>query len=192
MKTIEISRTLFATILILTIGLSTSATAFVLTLPDSHHQPTRWSANVFYHFETLGAGDIYGGSGNVITNIGERYARNILGFDNVTANNATEYISLGNATAGVALTKLTTEATTTGFDRATGSVVAWNNGTDHAYNITNQFTATGTIRVDATGLHWNPTDDSDDNMFSCADITATTFENNDNCTIVWVITCDGN
>lgn len=160
-----------------------------------HHSPghrdPRYSANVYVIYETM-AGTTEEPAGNVITNIGERYVRNIIGFDNVTANNATKWISLGNATAGVALTKLTTEATTLGFERTLGTVVAWQNGTDYAYNISNKFTATGTIRVDATGLHWNPTGDSDNNMAAVADITATTFESNDNCTIRWVITVDGN
>lgn len=66
------------------------------------------------------------------------------------------------------------------------------NGTDYAYNVTHKFTATGTIRINATGLHWSDTDSADNTMFALASITATTFANNDNCTITWVITCDGN
>lgn len=155
------------------------------------HKEPEYSANVFVIFETA-SGTHSRQIGNVITNIGERYARNILGFDNVTSNNATKWISLGNATAGTSLTKLTTEATSSGFERALATDVSWMNGTDYAYNMSHKFTASATIRVDATGLHWNPTGDSDNNMFACADITATTFESNDNCTITWVITCDGN
>ena len=186
----EISKKLFAIVLCLTIAASTTTTAYFMTLPT--HRDPQWHTNVFVIYETT-RGTHTENIGNVITNIGERYARNILGWDNQTSNNATQWISLGNATAAAALTKLTTEATATGFTRAANdSCVAWNNGTDYAYNVTNQFTATGTIRIDATGLHWNPTSDSDNNMFACADITATNFENNDNCTIVWVITCDGN
>lgn len=156
------------------------------------HKEPEYSANVFVIFETA-SGTHSAPVGNVITDIGEQYARNILGFDNVTSNNATQWISLGNATAAASLTKLTTEATGSGFARAANDTcVAWNNGTDYAYNVSKKFTASATIRVDATGLHWNPTGDSDSNMFACADITATTFESNDNCTITWVITCDGN
>ena len=186
----EISRKLFTAIICLTVLATSFGTATILKLPV--HRSPRLKANVFILYETA-RGTWKGGSGNIITNIGERYARNVFGWDNVTAFNATQWISLGNATAGAALTKLTTEATTLGFTRAANDTcVAWNNGTDYAYNVTNQFTASGTIRVDATGLQWSGTSDSDNNLFAVADITATTFENNDNCTITWVITWDAN
>jgi hypothetical protein len=49
---------------------------------------------------------------NTITDIGERYERNALGFANCTGAgtlNATKWISCGNATVSQTLTKLTTE-----------------------------------------------------------------------------------
>lgn len=160
--------------------------------PDAGHRDARYSANVYVIYETM-AGREESPAGNVITNIGERYVRNLLGWNNVTNNNGTQWISLGNASAAAALTKLTTEATSDGFTRAANDTcVAWNNGTDYAYNVSKKFTATGAIQVNCTGLHWNPTSDSDNNLFACADITETAFAANDNCTIKWVITVDGN
>jgi len=133
-------------------------------------------------------------SGNVITNIGELAARNIFGYDNITAWNATQWISLGNSTVAQTETILDAEATTTGFTRAANDTcLAWINSGDYAYNVTNQFTATGTIAVNATGLHWDPTSNSDNNMFAVASLGAMQgFQNNWNCTITWVITWNAN
>jgi len=125
-----------------------------------------------------------------MTDISERYDRNILGFNNVSDNNATKWVALGNSTISASLTELDEEATTSNFTRALGTVVTWMNGTDYAYNISYQFIATGTIRVNATALHWNPTGDG--NCYGLAAITPTTFEAADKCTIVWVVTKDNN
>ncbi len=101
---------------------------------------------------------------------------------------------MGNHTtpAGTA-TKLDAEATGSGFARAANDTcVAWMNGTDYAYNVTKKFTATASIRVNATSNHWNPTSNSDNNCAALASITETTFDVDDNCTITWVWTIDGN
>lgn len=160
-----------------------------------HKDPTL-RANVFIITETVSGREVKRG-GNIVTNIGERYVRNAMGWDNVTNFNATQWIALGNNTTPAAGdTKLDEEATTLGFDRkANASCVAWMNGTDYAYNVTSpKFTATGDIQINATSLHWNPTDDSDNNCFALATLPGgdQAFANNDNCTIVWVITWDGN
>ena len=155
------------------------------------HKDPSPRANVYYFFETS-KGSYGGRGGNVITNIGEQYVRNAIGFNNVTNFNYTGWISLGNATVSASLTKLTTEATTDGADRKAGTVTTWMNGTDYAYNVTNEFNLSGTIRLGESGLHWNDTDNSDNNMFACDDFTDTTFESGDNLTITWVITWDAN
>ncbi len=111
----------------------------------------------------------------------------------MTAHNATQWIALGNSTIAASNTKLDTEAAASGFTRAANDTcVHWMNGTDYAVNVTKKFTATGTIRINATAAHWNPTSGSDNNCYAMASITATTFDNNDNCTIVWVFTRDNN
>lgn len=133
-------------------------------------------------------------SGNVITDIAELLVRNIIGYDNITAWNATQYISLGNSTVAQTETILDAEATTTGFTRAANDTcLAWINSGDYAYNVTNQFTATGNIAINATGLHWDPTSNSDNNMFAVAYLgSMQAFQNNWNCTITWVITWNAN
>jgi len=157
----------------------------------NHRDPTL-RENVYIFKETPSGTELIG-SGNVISDIGERYIRNILGFDNVTANNATKWISLGNSSVADTKTKLDTEATTTGFTRTLGTVTAWMNGTDYAYNVTKKFRATGDIQINCAGLQWSGTSDSDNNLFALASLGgAQDFENNWNCTIVWVITWDAN
>lgn len=156
------------------------------------HRDPSVKANVYVFKETPQGKDLIV-SGNVITDIGERYVRNILGFDNETAHNATKWISLGNSTVGQAKTKLDTEATSTGFTRAVGSVVAWVNSGDYAYNVTKKFTATGNIQVNASGLQWSGVSNSDNNLFAVASLGgAQSFQNNWNCTIIWVITWNAN
>ena len=187
----EISKRFLSAILLLTISTSVLIGYSLRTYEIYRHRDPKVSGNVFVIYETA-KGTYEFPVGNVITDIGELYDRNILGFDNVTANNATKWIALGNSTIAQTKTKLDTEATASGFTRALGTVAAWINGTDYAYNVSKKFTATGTIRVNATSLHWHDQSNSDNNCYALASITATTFENNDNCTITWVITRDNN
>ena len=186
----EISKKMFIFCLIMVFTIGSSFSLLVTQTPTSKN---RVNANVFVIFETA-RGTWTEPISNLITNEGERYVSNILGWDNVTNNNATKWVALGNNTApAVTDVLLDAEATTTGFTRAVNDTcVRWMNGTDYAYNVSKQFTATGTIRINATSLHWNPTSNSSNNMFALASITETTFNNNDNCTIVWVITWDAN
>jgi len=157
------------------------------------HRDPKVKVNIFVlHESAEGLASLSGG--NVITNIGEQYVRNILGFDNVTANNATQWISLSNdASPSATWTKLPNEITATGFARAANdSCTAWVNSGDYAYNVSKKFTATGAVTAQCAGLNWHPTGDSDNNLFAAAAFTQTTFANNDNCTIVWVITVNAN
>lgn len=181
------------TITVLVTSLLTLAVFHPELLTSQQEKPPSIKANVYVCYETLAFGKQNGESHNIVTNIMERYVRNILGWDNVTANNATQWIALGNSTIAATNTKLDTEATASGFTRAANDTcVAWMNGTDYAYNVTKKFTATGTIRVNATSIHWNSTSNSDGNCAALASITATTFANGDNCSITWVWTIDGN
>jgi hypothetical protein len=128
---------------------------------------------------------------NLITDIGENQTatRNRVGATYV----AVKYISLGNATAAAGLTKLTTEATTLGAERAEGEVSnLWLYSGDAAYNITKKFTFTGDITLNACGGHWLVTGDSDGNMYSVANFAQTAFATSWNLTITWVYVFDGN
>lgn len=156
------------------------------------HRSPNVKANVFVFKESVdGIEEL--SSGNLITDIGERYVRDILGFDNVTGHNATKWISLSNdATPLASWTKLPNEVNANGFTRALGTVAAWVNSGDYAYNVTKKFTATGTQQLQCAGCNWRDTATSDDNLFAAAAFTQTTFNANDNCTIRWVITWNAN
>lgn len=159
-------------------------------LMNGHRDP-QLHANVYVLYEGVNGKQEIGG-GNIITNIAEATLRNFIGFGNATAGtaeigtNQTKYIALGNATPAATLTKLTTECvngTTGAFGRALGTVSAWQNGTDYAFNVTHTFTQNATETINCAALHWYGTAESDNNLFACASITQTQFASGDNCTI---------
>jgi len=160
------------------------------------HGP-QWKANVIVIIEKPNGNDVMIFKAvsifNTITDIGERYIRNVIGNDNET-NDATKYISLGNSTIAASKTKLDTEATTTGFIRTVAtSIVGWVNAGDYAINYTKKFTATGNIAINAAGLQWSTTSNSDNNLYALASLGGTqSFQNNWNATIIWVITYNAN
>jgi hypothetical protein len=131
---------------------------------------------------------------NLITNLGERYGRNILGFNNMTSHNATKWISTGNASSIVAtLTKLDTETTDGGLERALGTVTAISYSSDYSFNVTVVYTITATHTINSVGLHWNDTPDSDLNMYACASLgDSYKFNSGDTLTIKWIRQCDDN
>jgi hypothetical protein len=187
----EISKTKFALAIILCCLIAFTSGYAIQNAYINKHQPSRGGANVFLTVESpMGIYDIP--ITNLITNIGENETatRQRVGDTYV----AIKYISLGNATASVSLTKLTTEATTLGAERAEGTVSAlWlYGGVDAAYNVTHKFTFTGDITLNCAGGNWDPVGDSDNNLYSCADFTETAFANNWNLTITWVYVFDGN
>ena len=173
--------------LVLTALLCTALTYALVQVHPYVHRDPRASVNVFVITETA-AGRNEMASGNVITDLFETNLRNTYGFYNDTmvpnATNMTKYISVGNCTPAQTLTKITTEATNNGFARATGTVAAWQNGTDAALNVTKTFTAaTAATTIDSAGLNWYATSDSDNNLVAVAAITQTAFAIGDNCTI---------
>jgi len=163
------------------------------------HRSPKLVCNVFVSITTP-EDTVTGESGNLVTNIGETAIRNLLGFDNISSYAPFKYLSLGNATPAVTLTKLTTEATTNGLARATGTVVSWNNGTDSAFNVTYTWTVTGLgsgvyIAVQTAGCHWNDTGNSDSNMAACAYLTDGAqhqLTDGSTVTVTWCWTVDAN
>jgi len=188
----EISKKKFVATIVLTAILTVSLTYTIKPYLLAGHSP-KVRANLFVFVETVDA-QYKSSTHNLITNIGERYPRDILGFDNVTNHNATKWISFSNTgTPSVTWTELDTEINANGFSRALGSVVAWMNGTDYAYNVTKKFTASGTQQLKNAGLQWSGVALSDNNLFACAGLPQqTTFNSGDNCTILWVITYNAN
>lgn len=130
-------------------------------------------------------------SGNLITDIGEAYARDAAVTQD--ANTTSWAISLSNdGSPAAAWTQLTTEVAANGFTRAVGDSVAWTNAGDSAFNVTHTFTATGTQQLQTAGLQWDSTPSSNNNLFAAADFTQTTFNTDDTLTVTWVITFNAN
>jgi len=120
---------------------------------------------------------------NLITTIGSTRIRNILGWDNQTG--ATIHLSLSDdATPLVSWTKLTNEIVANGLDRATGTPSGVN---ATAYQVTYQWTATAAQSVQCTGLQWDAIDDSDDNLFAAASISAVSLQANDMLSVTWTV-----
>ena len=178
----EISKKKFSAI-VLVVALST----FALTYAHEHnffqqHKTPQIQENVYFFFETAhGEWQVTGG--NVITNIGENYT----GSGNTTL---VKYIAIGNVTGTLQTkTKLDSE-----YSRQTGTVVEWMNSGDYAQNCTYKWTFTEAQIIDGASIHWDPTGDSDNNMYAVANLSggAQTFNVDDNCTIRWVRTYDAN
>ena len=181
MGKIRISRTLFAVVLAACI-VSSFAVGYYLSPSGSSggHQPQRIGANVYVTIETpmgIQAVPIE----NVITTIGLQQAATRFRVSGTYT--ACQYISIGNATASASLTKLTTE-----YTRAQGTVSSlWTYNGNPAFNVTKKFTFTGTVTLNAAGIHWDGTANSDNNMYACANFQQTTFQNNWNLTITWIL-----
>jgi hypothetical protein len=138
---------------------------------------TDHSTEKIYHFE----------KSNLITSIGSRYIRNILGFNNVTSMNATASLSLSNdGSPLISWGKLPNELTADGLDRNTdGSVTAIN---DTAIEVDYTWTYIGASQqVQTTGLHYDPTDESADDLFSASDFTQVTLTTNDQIKVTWTV-----
>jgi len=183
-----------STLLAVCLILSASITYAVLNPPSTNPKPAN---HVFIFHETMQGVEMIP-THNIRTNIAENYARDLFGFDNVTAHNATKWISLSNdASPLVTWTVLPNEVNANGFSRKLATVTAWMNGTDYAYNLTATWSATATQQLQCAGTQFSGQALSDNNLYAVASFTQTTFNyydsaNFDNLTIVWVYTYDFN
>lgn len=121
---------------------------------------------------------------NLITTIGSKHVRNFLGFANQT-NAAIENIALSNDGApSAAWTKLPGEITLLNLNRSAG-VASVVNAT--AFQVTFTWTASGGQSIQCTGLHWDATDDSDNNLFAAASISSVSLQANDQLQVTWTV-----
>jgi hypothetical protein len=121
---------------------------------------------------------------NLITTIGSTQLRDFLGFSNHT-NAACIHLSLSDDGApAVGWTKLPTEITANGLDRATGTPTVVN---ATAYQVTYTWTATASDTVDCTGLHWDAADDTPNNMLAAAAISSVSLQANDMLQVTWTV-----
>jgi len=126
---------------------------------------------------------------NLVVTNGKKYLRNILGFNNITTQNATIYISVSNdASPAASWTKLPNEETGDGFARTAGTPSVEDSGTNAtAYGVTYTFTSTADgVTLQCGGLHFSPDSDSDGNLWCAATFTQTTFDTDDTLQLTFV------
>ena len=121
---------------------------------------------------------------NLITTEGTTHIRDFMGWANQT-NQASIYLSLSNdAVPLTSWTKLPAEITGSGLVRATGTPSPVNAS---AYQVTYTWTASAPISVQCTGLHWNATSDSSNNLFAAASISSVSLQANDMLQVTWTV-----
>jgi hypothetical protein len=122
---------------------------------------------------------------NLITTIGSTQIRDFLGWTNHT-NQPCSYLSLSNdATPLTSWTRLTNEIDVgVGLERASGTATVVN---ATAYQVTYTWTATGAQSVQCTGLHWDSTGMSFDNLLAAASISSVSLQNNDQLQVTWTV-----
>ena len=148
-------------------------------------QPALWKGSVTVRVIRNGRVIYEETSHNVITTIGASRLRDFLGFTNQTGpTNTTTVISLGNEEVDYTKTKLATEITGNGLARANGTVTVIN---ATAIQIQHTWTATGAETVNATGLHWDATINSDGNMMAMASISSVSLQANDQLQVTWTV-----
>ena len=120
---------------------------------------------------------------NILTVIGARHARNVYGFDNETLIQV-KYISLSSDTSPSATWTILPNELTGGLARATGtpSVV---NGT--AFQVVASWTSDQTATIRCTGLHYNSTSLSDNNLWAVATIPDASVISGDDIQVTWTI-----
>ena len=126
---------------------------------------------------------------NLIVTNGLKYVRNLLGFNNVTSMNQTVYISLSNdATPDSTWTKLPNEITTSGLSRSGPDATYPQVINATAYTTKTTFTCTADgVAVQCAGLHYDPTSDSDGNLYAASTFDPTTLYTNDQLALQWDI-----
>lgn len=146
-------------------------------------------ANVFVLIEKP-TGHEYIGIGsimvhNTLVDQFEQEARDL--FADGGSADAYKYIALGNSSIEQTKTKLDTEVTSSGFERALGTVVKWTYDGDYSMNVTKKFTATGSITINAVALHKSAVGETADACSVASLGGYQAFQSGWNCTIVYVL-----
>jgi hypothetical protein len=119
---------------------------------------------------------------NLVVTIGRTKARD---YFSVGSTDITKYLSLSNdATPLVSWTKLPGEVVGSGLDRATGAV---SNVNATAYQTLYTWTATATVTVQCTGVHWIVTSNSDNNLYAAGTFTQVTLNDQDTIKITYTL-----
>jgi len=125
------------------------------------------------------------GTPNIVVTIGKQRVRDLLLGNAADPTNVTSAISLSNdATPLATWEKLPNEIVGSGLTRAAGTVTIINST---AYQSQHTFTATATVSVQCSGLHWSTVANSTGNLFAAATFTSTTLNANDQIQITWTV-----
>lgn len=119
---------------------------------------------------------------NLVTQLGANYVENALRTG--TIDNAIKWISLGDSgSVDDSLTQLTSELTTGGLSRTSGTIT---NVDDNSYEASNTFTSTADGQtVNTTGLSWGASGDGQ--LWAAATISSVTLDTDDNLIITWTV-----
>jgi hypothetical protein len=125
---------------------------------------------------------------NLVTTIGSTWVELFLETGAAGAKNATDDVAVGNYTGTIVIsaTKLSVEATTANLTRQTCTATHIN---ATAYSVLYQRIASGTIKVNATSLHYSPQGDSASNDVAIASITQASLISGDTLKVTWTINC---
>ena len=124
-----------------------------------------------------------------ITNIGKDFIEGKIS-DSAYGNNTkfADDISL-SADAGapaIGWTEIPAEIAADGLDRSHATYASTGLG---VWTVSHQFTASAQIvDVQLTGLQWDPTDESNNDLLAADTFTAVTLENGDKLTVTWTVT----
>jgi hypothetical protein len=119
---------------------------------------------------------------NLVVTIGRTKARD---YFSVGSTDITKFLALSNdATPLVSWTKLPGEVVGSGLDRAAGTV---SNVNSTAYQTLYTWTATATVTVQCTGVHWIITGNSDNNLYAAGTFTQVTLNDLDTIKITYTL-----
>ena len=121
---------------------------------------------------------------NLITTIGSTHIRDFMGWANQT-NEACIYLSLSDdATPLTSWIRLPGEIPGSGLVRETGTPSSVN---ATAYQVTHTWTASAPVSVQCTGLHWDSTTMSNNNLLAAASISSVSLQANDLLQVTWTV-----
>jgi hypothetical protein len=123
---------------------------------------------------------------NLVTTSGSTWVETFLETGTTGATNKTDDVAVGNntGTPTISETKLTVEATTCNLTRQSCTATHIN---ATAYSVLYQRVASGTIKVNATSLHYNPTSNTSGNVVAIASITQASLISGDTLKVTWWI-----
>ena len=167
----------FAAIFVVGFSLGQVSSVFELGVADGTEPGGIFTVEVWHDGELL-----LQETHNLVVDIGKTKARD---YFSAGSTDITKYLSLSNDETPLASwTKLPNEVTDSGLARATGVVCNVNSTT---YKTEYTWTATATVTVQCTGVHWIVTSGSDNNLYAAGTFTQVTLNDQDTIKITYTL-----